>query len=135
MTIGELKEEILGKWEGAPAAALSVCIIEYLASLPAEELKFLTFRSLAKATPSKMVVTAELAAAVNILTGSLSLLDVHGLLIDEYEREYDLDDDEFAAARTTNSVVHPETGQIITNAAAHIVPYFVPTDRFYRAIK
>ncbi len=88
----------------------------------------------ARAVPSELV-GAELAAAITTLTGSLSLLDVHGLFIDEHEREYDLEDADFAAARSTNSVVHPETGELVTNAAAHIVPYFVPTDRFYRAIK
>src|SRR3569623_230796 len=121
MGLKETEAEILDRWNNIPAAAASIRILEYLASLPDDELKVLTFRTLSKAA-GKGYGDTELVAAINILAGSsLALLDAHAFFVDDARNQYDLDDDEFELARATNEVVHPDTGELISNASAHLI--------------
>lgn len=134
MVLKDLQDEILKKWDDVPAASLSIDILSFLADLPESELKVLTFRTLAGAAGRKPF-DADLLAAINILSGSLSLLDAHAFFVDENDKEYELDDEEFAEARRSGEIVHPVSGELIPEAANYIVPFFVPTDRFFKAVK
>jgi hypothetical protein len=130
MTIEELKGQVRAVWRDTPAADLCIQILEYLGKGKPERLKMITFRDLVGAT-GKATVDSELLTAVAILTNStFSVLDARALLVDEDETEHEISREEFAEARRTGSLIHPDSGKPVQDFEDHIIPFFVPSDRF-----
>jgi hypothetical protein len=130
MTIEELKGEVRAVWHDAPAVDLCFRILDYLGAGKPERLKMITFRDLVGVT-GKATVDSELLTAVAILTNSaVSILDARALLVDEDETEHEISPEDFAEARRSGSLIHPDSGKPVQDFEDHIIPFFVPSDRF-----
>lgn len=130
MTIEELKAEVKSVWHDVPAVELCFRILDFLGAGKPERLKMITFRDLVNVT-GKSTVDSELLTAVAILTNSaLSVLDTRALLVDEDETEHEISLEEFAEARLTGTLIHPDSGKPVIDFEDHVIPFFVPSDRF-----
>ncbi|WP_245261404.1 hypothetical protein [Mesorhizobium sp. L103C131B0] len=104
-------------------------ILDFVENTPANELHFLTFKTLCRAA-GRETVDVDLMAAINILAGSrLGLLDAHALLVDDDQTEHELTAAEFAEARATGELTHPETGEPVPDYEEHLIPFFSPSER------
>lgn len=130
MTIDELKGQVKAVWQDAPAVDLCFRILDFLGAGKPDRLKMITFRDLVRAT-GKAKVDSELLTAVAILTNStLSVLDARALLVDEDDTEHEIGPEQFAEARRSGSLIHPDSGKPVPDFEDHIIPFFVPSDRF-----
>ena len=130
MTIEELKAEVKSIWHDVPAVELCFRILDFLGAGKPERLKMITFRDLVNVT-GKATVDSELLTAVAMLTNShVPILDARALLVDEDDREHEIGPKEFAEARRNGALIHPDSGKPVQNFEDHIIPFFVPSDRF-----
>lgn len=130
MTIERLKGQVKAIWQDAPAVDLCLRILDFLGADKPERLKMITFRDLVSATGRK-TIDSELLTAVAILTNStVSVLDARALLVDDDHTEHEIGPEEFAEARRTGSLIHPDSGKAVPDFEDHIIPFFVPSDRF-----
>jgi hypothetical protein len=130
MSAAQIKRELYQRW--AEDAVLPVCvrIIEFVAELPSDQRVMLTFRSLCEAT-KKDSVDDELLRALTILISSrIAALTAWGLLVDDDETEYVIDPDTLATARREGLLVHPETGEAVSEFEARVMPFFAASKRF-----
>ncbi|MBP2489128.1 hypothetical protein JOH50_004855 [Rhizobium leguminosarum] len=134
MTLNEIREEYRKIWGDLPVGPLCLGIIDFVASTPPEELHFLTFKTLSTAV-GKDGPDYDVLAAVTILTSSrLAIFDAHAMLVDDDETEHELTPEEFAEAKRTGTLIHPETGSPVADFESHVVPFFAPTDAIYREL-
>lgn len=130
MTVEEMKTQIDKVWHGLPAVELCFAILDFLTSVNPQQLKMITFRDLVAATGRKQI-DSDLLTAVAMLTNStMSILDARALLVDEDSTEHEISPEDFAQARKEGFLIHPETGLEVENFESHIIPFFVPTERF-----
>lgn len=77
----------------------------------------------------------EVLAAVNLLTSSkLAIFESHAMLVDDDETEHELSAEEFAEARKTGMLIHPETGELVPDFETHLIPFFAPTEELQREL-
>jgi hypothetical protein len=138
MSVAELKKQVASNWQSVPdVVELCSKILDFMASTPPERLRMLTFRSFANATHRAKIDT-DLLTAIQILSSSrLAVLDVKALYVgdDVDEAGLLLSDEEFAHAQKTGELAHPETGELVEDAGAHILPFFVPSASFLEESK
>ncbi|TAV10228.1 hypothetical protein [Rhizobium leguminosarum] len=134
MTLDEIREEYRSRWGELPVGSVCLDIIDFVASKPLDQLRFLTFTTLAQAT-GRDVIDTEVLAAINLLTASrLAILESHAMLVDEDDTEHELSREEFAEARKTGTLIHPETGEAVPDFEAHVIPFFTPTEELQREL-
>jgi hypothetical protein len=130
MSVVDLKRQISTEWAGQPAAELCLRIVDYLTERSSQQLRMLTFQTLAKAA-QRAEVDSDVLTAIQILTSTkLAILDSKAMFVDDDSEEHELTDDEFAEAMRTGEFVHPETGELVPDYARHVFPFFVPTAEF-----
>lgn len=130
MDIEALKAAIRERWGAYAPGSLALEIVDFIARLPRAELQMLTLPTFAKAL--RRDIDVDLIAAVNILThSSLAILESKALFVDDEDNEFPVDDEELAEANQTGELVHPETGAMVADYEKHIVPFFVPVERFF----
>ncbi|MEL6392714.1 MAG: hypothetical protein AAFR97_08160, partial [Bacteroidota bacterium] len=62
---------------------------------------------------------------INILTTSrFAILEAHGQFIDDDGEEHHIAKRDFQNLLITNTLVHPITGEIISDAGTMVLPYF-----------
>ena len=134
MTLEEIREEYRTHWGELPVGSVCLDIIDFLASKPVDQLRFLTFMTLSQAAGRK-TIDLEVVAAINLLTGSrLTVLEPHAMLVDEDDTEHELTTEEFAEARRTGLLIHPETGDPVPDFESHVIPFFTPTKEVQREL-
>lgn len=122
------------RWGELPVGLVCLDIIDFVASKPLDQLRFLTFTTLSQAA-GRQSIDMEVLAAVNLLTSSrLAILESHAMLVDEDDTEHELSVEEFAEARKTGTLIHPETGEPVPNFESHVVPFFAPTEELQREL-
>jgi hypothetical protein len=130
MSAGEIKAELSARWRDDPIVGLCSAIVDYVAALPADQARMLTFRTLSSAV-GKENLDEELLRALTILVSSrVAALDAHGLFVDHDQHEYELGPGEFARIRATGQLIHPETGELILDSESRVIPFFTPSGRF-----
>jgi hypothetical protein len=135
MSAREIKAELSARWRDDPIVGLCNAIVDYVAALPRGQAELLTFGTLSKAVGKKQL-DEELIRALTILVSSrVAALDARGLLVDEDDTEHELEPFDFAKARATGLLIHPETGQPVVNFESRVIPFFVPSARFLAADK
>ena len=128
MTLESIKSSIEKKWHGRPAE-LSLSILDHVKSASAYERKMLSFNDLLYALGLQKV-DGDLLAALNILVSSSQPLLSRGyLLIDDDGNEFEISSDEVADAKKHSSLVHPETGEEISDYERQLVLYFYPSPK------
>ncbi|RVN00440.1 hypothetical protein CN120_23415 [Sinorhizobium meliloti] len=129
MSASEVKAELLERWGKEPVAQLCANIVDFISSLPADERRLFTYGSFMKATNRK-ATDEELLRAIAILVNSkVAALDTWALFTDEHGEEHEITPKDFSDIRRTGVLVHPESGELVTDFEDHIMPFFVPTER------
>lgn len=130
MTIEKLKGQLLAAWHDVPAVELCLRILDFMNNSKIEHLRMMTFGDLAKVT-GKNKVDSDVLTAVSILTNSqMPILDAGALLVDDDGAEYEISLEDFAEARASGLLIHPHTGLEIADYESHIIPFFMPSERF-----
>jgi hypothetical protein len=130
MSAAQIKEELQKRWQGDPIVMLCVSIVDFVAALPPDQRRMLTFRTLSKAV-GRDRVDDELMRALTILVSSrVAAFDAHAMLVDDDESEHEIDPTELAHARSTGELIHPETGRPVAEFETRVIPFFVPSARF-----
>jgi hypothetical protein len=131
MSVREIKADLEKRWKDDPVVRLCIAILDYMAALPADQLRMLTFRALISAV-GKERLDDELMRAMTILVSSrIAALDARALLVDDDQSEHELNPQELAEARATGRLVHPETGELVSEFESKVIPFFVPSARFF----
>jgi hypothetical protein len=128
--IDQLKEEVERSWPAEPATKLCTLIIDCIASFSPQQSRMFTFGNLCRMV-GKSAPDNDLLTALNILVSSrVQALDARALFVDERQSEYEVDLEEINAARESGMLVHPRSGEMISNYQAYVVPFFVPSAKF-----
>lgn len=134
MTLDEIREEYRTRWGELPVGLVCLEIIDFVASKPVEQLRFLTFSTLSNAA-GRQNIDVEVLAAINLLTSSrLAILESHAMLVDDDDTEHELTAEEFAEARKTGVLIHPETGKAVHDFEEHLIPFFSATEELQREL-
>lgn len=131
-TIDELKSKITAEWPDRLTSELCVRIVDYLSRLSDDELKMLTFYSMRNAAGYDDVDENLIRAVAILVNSSIHALDSKLLLIDDDEREFEIDKRELAEARRNGVFIHPESGKPVRDFESKIIPFFVATNEFKR---
>ncbi len=106
-------------------ADVCLTLTKRLFCLSPSETKFLTFTSFMNLINTDSLDN-ELLAAVNFLSSSeFAILEPHGLFVDESGDEFQLSTEEFDLLLSSNELVHPNTGQLVSNPKGMVCPFFV----------
>ncbi|EGL62699.1 hypothetical protein AGRO_4605 [Agrobacterium sp. ATCC 31749] len=134
MKLDEIREEYRTRWGELPVGVVCLDIIDFIASKPVDQLRFLTFTTLCQAA-GRESIDLEVLAAINLLTSSkLAIFESHAMLVDEDDTEHELSAEEFAEARKTGTLIHPETGEPVPDFETHLIPFFAPTEELQREL-
>ncbi|RWM27783.1 hypothetical protein [Mesorhizobium sp.] len=130
MSADDIRKELKERWAGTEPFALCLQIVDFVAKLPAEHSRMLTFKTMTNIT-GKKYVDDSLLAALNILASTrVAALDAHAMFVDDDNEEHEIEPQELALAQSTGKFIHPETGEEVPNYEEKVFPFFVPTDRF-----
>ena len=117
-------------WPTSPLAVVCAKIVEFLGTRNEAELRHLTPRSLARAAGKAEVDKDILDAATILSTSDLSILEIAFQFVDDDDREFDITKRDVRVAELQGSLPHPETGELIADYRAHVVPYFYVSEQF-----
>jgi|GEM_PF-3202264 len=131
-SLASLKDSISSHWKQLPAAAIALRIIEALEAGGAPANKWRTSDILGLL--GEATLTPEAMAALVILTQSqYAVFRTSAEFVDEKNNLHPLSSDEFQRVLDTDTLTHPVTGEELTQASAHVVPFFeLETDLFSR---
>ena len=130
--LDHIREELISRWSGHGYVQICLAILELLEKQPIDQTAMLTYGTFAKQLQRK--VDQELLAAISVLAStSLDVLDAHALFIDgDYERE--ISPTELFEVTAGAPLIHPESGEIVEDPLAHLMPFFVPSLRVKDAL-
>lgn len=132
MSVDRIKADVRAVWAQMPAAELALRLVDFIHRLPADQTAMLTYPTLLRAV-GKPGVDEELFAAINLLVSSrIAALELNGLFVDD-DREIPLTAEIITAARKSGVFIHPDTGELVPNFESKIIPFFVPSARFWAA--
>ena len=127
--IGKIKGELRKSWQNDPIVPLCIRIVEFVCSVPEHQLGRLTFASFLEPL-HKNRIDDELMRALTILVSSrVAALDARALLVNDDQSQYELSVEELAEARAAGQLVHPQTGELVPEFEARVIPFFVPSAR------
>lgn len=130
--IQEISDELLEAWPDVPAVSYCTKIIDFMVRHERTSLNFITYSTLCNACEIKRP-DSELFVAIAILTASkMHFLDSRALLHFGEGKEFELEPGAVSAARQSGILIHPETGNPVPDFENHIIPFFVPSDQFWR---
>lgn len=131
MVADAIRRDLEDRGVNSPILKLCLALVEYVANLPADQREMLTYRTFINASGKKHL-DQELMAAITILsTSSVHAFDLRGMFVDDDEREYEVSAQDIADARASGSFIHPQTGKLVPDFEAKIVPFFTPSKRFH----
>ena len=134
VTLDKIREIYRSNWGQLPVGLVCLDIIDFLASNTLDQLQYLTFTTLSQAA-GRESIDMDVLAAVNLLTGSrTAVLKVHAMLVDEDDTKHELSVEDFAEARRTGILRHPETNALVPDFESHVIPFFAPTEELQREL-
>lgn len=111
-------------WPNDEATKIAKLIVESLSRLNAQELQAITYAALIRYADRKSL-SPELQSAVMRLTSSSdALLQPYGIFVDNDGNEFVIKGDSFDDLVVTNTLVHPEDGNLVSNPASKVAPVF-----------
>lgn len=132
MPLDELKRQLRERWPRDIATDLCIRLVEIMETLPAEQLRLLTFSSINRLL-KKPGVDENTLRALAILAGStLHVLDTLFVFKDADYEKWDLDKHDIEVARDTGFFAHPLTGDPVEDFEGKVFPYFAASDDFLR---
>ena len=132
MQLAKLREKLTAEYAGDEGLPTSLCVLDYIAELPDEELRHLRLHSLAEGI-GRSIDHLLLRAIAILVAGTVSVLETHLELIDDDDDPIEIEKSELTKAQETGSLVHPVNGKLIKDFESKIYPYFVPTKTFVLA--
>ncbi|MFC0200584.1 hypothetical protein [Paracoccus rhizosphaerae] len=112
------------RWANEVSGHLAKVIAERVMSLRPQEADCLSYPDLLSMV-GRRYIDRDFQAALTILTaGKHALLRAYGVYVDEDGNEYPLRGEDFTALLSENVLVHPQTGEVVENAAQHVAPVF-----------
>jgi len=129
MSAAEIKAELYSRWQDDPIVPLCVRIVDFVSSLPQDQLQMLTFRRFLEALGKERIDDDVMRALTILVSSRVAALDARGLLVDDDQTEHELSARELAEARASGQLVHPETGELVPEFESRVVPFFVPSSR------
>ncbi len=133
MSLDDLKREVAEGWPDVPAASLALGIIEFMGQLSDQELRMLTIPRLLECVGRSQVDQPFLASLAILVSSTVHVLDAKAFFCEEEGLEVHVDAQELATARRLGSLEHPETGELIEDFEARLIPYFESSPRFLEA--
>lgn len=122
----EILDRITEDWGQKPQSTICARILDYLLRIETNLSLHITYGSLRKVI-SGNYDNRELLTAVQYLCGErVHLLEAKFELIDDDEY-VDIPNSELNHARATGQLVHPETGELISNFEEKVYIYFQPS--------
>jgi len=129
MSIQSIKED-LALWADQPAQPLCMTIIDCMSKLPNQQLQTLTYKSFLNLL-GRTNVDVQLISALSILCDDkIAALEAHAWFIDEDENEHELDPVELSCAFATGKLVHPVSGELLSDFTSQLVPYYAASEKF-----
>lgn len=131
-SVGALKSAIGEHWKHFPAAAVALQIIEAIEADHSPAQKWHTSDILILLDQSQL--TADVVAALAILTQSeYAVFRAAAEFVDVDQQRYLLSSEAFQRVLDMDTLTHPSTGEELTQASAHVVPFYeLETDLFSR---
>ena len=127
--IVKIRAELRKDWQNDPIVPLCIRILEFVCSVPEDQLGRLTFGSFLEPL-HKDRIDDELMRALTILVSSrVAALDARVLLLNNDQSQHELSVEELAEARATGQLVHPQTGEMVPELEGRMIPFFVPSAR------
>ena len=123
-----IKEEILQHAWPERSAGLSLAILDYLAALPVDERGMLTYSNLLGAVHLD-AIEGDFLVALNILVNSSDPVLSKGYLLIDDDGEYPISPEDISEALKHSTLIHPHTGEEISEFERYVFPYFYPTAR------
>lgn len=135
VSIQQLQRELQERLDGSPIAKLCATILDYADGQRPENLKFLTYTSLAKAAGST-VEDPLLVAAIHVLEAAPrdGLLVKHYLFWDGSGKADPIADSEARAAFIGGEIVLAD-GSVVSDVANYLIPYFSASECLLAAKK
>lgn len=133
MSARKVREELAKRWADEPTIELCLAIIDFMERTPPNQLQMLTFRSL-QHIANKTEVDSELLKAITVLSSSrVAALDIHAMLVDDDETEHEIAIEALNEARSTGTLIHPQTGYAVDDFETRVFPFYVPSANFLSA--
>jgi hypothetical protein len=122
----DILHTIVEDWGDQPQAHICAKIFNFLLSIDPSQITHITYGSLRQVVDSP-TIDHKMMGAIQYLCGDRTpLLEAKFELIDDYG-EFDLTNSDVSEARLSGKLVHPETGEIVTNIEDKIFMYFRPS--------
>jgi hypothetical protein len=121
----EVLQQIVEDWGNEPQANICAEIFNFLLSVELSQATHITYGSLRQVVQN-CTSDQKMLGAIQYLCGDrIPLLEAKFELIDDYG-EFDLPNSEVREARESGELIHPETGETITDIEEKIFMYFQP---------
>lgn len=121
--------ERLDRYFGGDPVIADSCraVAAYMEATPREHLRMLSFTTLAQILGKQSVDDEVVRVATLLSTSACHLLTKKWMFLDaETGDEYELGVDEVRACADEGVFAHPESGELVQDAANHIFPFFEP---------
>ncbi|MFL9611430.1 hypothetical protein ACKF11_15280 [Methylobacillus sp. Pita2] len=127
----EIEIRIRRDFNGSLLERACLDLFHFLIDTPIENLKHISFANLFKITNESLDAN-DLVIVSSYMTGYIDFLKECFEFIDEDNNSYDLDVEDVQQARLDGFLIHPESGDAIYQADAHIFIYFLPGNGLVR---
>lgn len=122
----KIVEQINEDWSKKLQSEICIAILNYLLDDKSRNLSHITYGSLQKVVGNNYD-NRDLLIAIQYLCGDkIKLLEAKFELIDE-DNFFDISNYELKNARKTGKLVHPDTGELITDFEKRVFIYFQPS--------
>lgn len=121
-------------WVGKKHEEVCKCLFEYLLSTRKENLETLSYMAIARICNNNKVDSVVLESTA-YFCGAVNILQSQFIFIDEDDNEHPLERGEFYLAQETGYLIHPESGDEVTDYEDKVFVYFHPTKQFLEQYK
>jgi hypothetical protein len=123
----EIRKQIYEDWSQKPQSQICLAIFDYLLKNNHKSLSHITYGSLRKIAGVSNDDQNILMAIQYLCGDKTHLLEAKFELIDDEENYFDISNSELNKAHKTGQLLHPQTGELISNFKEKVFMYFQPS--------
>jgi hypothetical protein len=121
----DILQKIVDDWGHTPQAEICTEIFKFLLRIELSQATHITYGSLRQVANTR-ANDQKMMGAIQYLCGDrIPLLEAKFELIDD-DGEFDLTNSDVSDARSSGGLIHPETGELVTDIEEKIFMYFRP---------